>query len=51
MWQAFVEAQAPYEKRRWIVENMVPEAWRDRVILHCRTVLAVRRGRTVRGRK
>ena len=43
MWQAFIEVQVPYEKRRWIVENMVPREWRDRVVNHLKTVVGLRK--------
>jgi len=43
IWQAFVEVQAPFEKRRWIVENMLPPEWRDRVVDHLKTVVGLRK--------
>lgn len=42
MWNAFVGAQWPFAKRRWIVEHLVPELYRERVINHCRTVVGLR---------
>lgn len=45
MWQAFVGAQWPLEKRRWIVEHLVPVLYRESVINHCRTVVGLREKR------
>ena len=45
MWNAFVASQWPFQKRRWIVEHLVPVAYRESVIIHCRTVVGLREKR------
>ena len=43
MWQGYLTGITDYEERKRIVETEVPEEFRERVITHCKTVLALRK--------
>ena len=47
MWQGYLTGIVDYEERKRIVETEVPEEFRERVITHCKTVLALKK----RGKK